>query len=130
MSRLIKKEIVDALSAHANYLLEYSANSCATKLWDVFKNENLGLVSLTRDYTSAIIDIALLKQAPFNLRSIAENKKLLNTKEVSILIGKTEGAVRNLVYQGRLTPKAKKWNTNYFDKDDVLKTILASEEGG
>lgn len=134
MSRVLKKSIMDLfLPVDEEIILSPTcidgAPTSAAKLWNEFVPEYVNLNRSLRKSVEPVIDQISGLITINNQQVIAETKRLLNTKEVAALIGKSAGSVRNLVCQGRLTPASKKWNTNYFDKDIVIKSILASDEG-
>ncbi|MEK7071295.1 MAG: helix-turn-helix domain-containing protein [Patescibacteria group bacterium] len=134
MGRILKKQIVDAFLPIENtdeiIKMEGRSQTRANELWKQHRQETWKINREFRSTLSSALDSTLVKSESSNLQVIVESKNLLTTKEVAALIGKSEGSVRNFVCDGRLRPVCKKWNTNYFDKNEVLQTIMAATKGG
>lgn len=75
---------------------------------------------------------SLLKKSPewYKRTSLVfENKKnWMTTVEVASYLGRTIGAVRNLVYRGYLKPR-KFVGRNYFSREEIDRAIVLSEKG-
>lgn len=76
-------------------------------------NESVQVVTeIARDETDA------------KLRSL-KIKRWLRTDELALYLGTTQGAIRNMVLRGKLSPK-KCFGRNFFDRDHIDELIEAS----
>lgn len=80
-------------------------------------------MSQLNDSVQIVTEIAR-DETDAKLRSL-KIKRWLRTDELALYLGTTQGAIRNMVLRGKLSPK-KCFGRNFFDRDHIDELIEAS----